>query len=206
MNLRPSETETKQFEIGQTPSSTVKFPKNLEDQINDVIEAKTERDTYKLFYETQYSTSGSQVSTSEPDKNSEILNELKKVIDLDPDEISEDPEKFEFAIYKIIHNYDSLSLMILFSLIETESIDYLIAIRLLSFLGRITHPTTYHHRSLLLQNSLKNKSRYIREGARLGLLYLNNPAAIKSLNEAIKSEPSANLKNKLIFTVKALGS
>jgi hypothetical protein len=68
----------------------------------------------------------------------------------------------------------------------------------------MNHPNTFHHRTILLTKSLKNKSRYIREGARLGLLYMKNPSVIPALEDAIKQETSERLKKKLIYTVEKI--
>ena len=198
-----SETISKPY-IVDNLSPTVTLDKGLKDQIYDLFQVKTDKDTYQLFCESQYLTSGSQVSITEPDQISHVSTVVREILSEDFKEFSEDPEQFEFSIFKIIVQYDSLSIMVIDSLIEAERFNNLIVIRLLSFLGRIHHPNTYHHRTLILENLLKNKSRYVREGARLGLLYLKNPSSIESLKEAIKVEVSINLQKKLIETLTKL--
>jgi hypothetical protein len=135
---------------------------------------------------------------------SEAIRAIEDAISLGMYDVIEEPSFFEFIIYKSIINFDSLSIMIIDNFIENERIDYLLAVQLLSFLGQMNHPNTFHHRTILLTKSLKNKSRYIREGARLGLLYMKNPSVIPALEDAIKQETSERLKKKLIYTVEKI--
>jgi hypothetical protein len=69
----------------------------------------------------------------------------------------------------------------------------------------MNHPTTYTYRTLFLQTCLSNKSKYVRDGARLGLYYLNNPSTIQSLIKAAEVESSIKLKEKILFVINHFG-
>ncbi len=177
---------------------------NIGEQISRIVDEKTHADDYQLFCESQLYISENQSTIPNPGQMSKTIDAIDNIVLLPIDEITNDPINFEFLMFKAIMYFDSLTIMILDNLIENGKIDHLLAIKILSYLGRINHPNTFHHRTLLLAKSLKHKSRYIREGARLGLLYLKNPSVIPSIKQAIEREYSELLKEKLIYTLEKL--
>lgn len=64
----------------------------------------------------------------------------------------------------------------------------------LRWLGHIEHASSYRFRFWLLEKSLSHSSVLVRDGAVLGLSFLDDPAAIPSLEQALDREPSAALR------------
>lgn len=109
-----------------------------------------------------------------------------------------DSYQYESKLTRIIADYDSLAIMVFSTLLDTQRIKFLQAIELLRFIGKINHPPTYLHRTWLLEKNLFAMSKYVRDGASLGLLYLENPSTIKPLKEAIDREPTKQLRENMI--------
>lgn len=63
--------------------------------------------------------------------------------------------------------------------------------------GMIEHPPSYRRRFDLLVEGLNSPSPRVRDGAGLGLAFLDDPAAIPHLEEAIRKERVPDLKNDL---------
>ncbi|HAF49337.1 MAG TPA: hypothetical protein DCL08_08915 [Anaerolineaceae bacterium] len=199
-----SQSIPKDFQEGSAYSESSTSEEALWSQIEVIIESDTEAKVYNSFCEQCIVTKASRSNT--PDKIE--INQAEKAVDhllsFSIDEISENSENFDFNVYRIIKCYDALSIMVFEDYIDTGKLNHLIAVALLSFLGRFNDPNTYNQRIFLLKKCLKNKSRFVRDGARLGLLYLQNPNVIPYLKEAIEQETSELLREKLIYTISVL--
>ena len=108
-----------------------------------------------------------------------------------------DNSECETNLTRIIADYGSLAIIVISTLLDTQRIKFLQAIELLRFIGKINHPPTYLHRTWLLEKNLLAVSKYVRDGASLGLLYLGNPSTIKPLKEAIDREPTKQLRENM---------
>ena len=62
------------------------------------------------------------------------------------------------------------------------------------WLGLMEDPTTHHARRLLLEDGLFAESAQVRDGAALGLSFMDDPSAIPMLRRAIEREISSILK------------
>jgi len=113
-------------------------------------------------------------------------------------------DQYRDSLFRIITRYDSLAIMVISSLLDSQRIKFLQASELLSYLGKIRHLPTYHHRTWLLVKNLTAISKYVRDGASLGLFYLENPATIQSLKMAINREPSKQLRSNMIQVLNGL--
>lgn len=112
--------------------------------------------------------------------------------------------KNDLELYKIISIYREFAILVISNLIDTERVKFLQAIHILSFLGEIRHMPTFLHRTWLLEKNLKSKSKYIRDGASLGILYLENPSTINSIKEAISIEKNPQLQKNMIQVLESL--
>lgn len=119
---------------------------------------------------------------------SSIINTVG--MDIDDDLLN---NQFGKKLYKIINKYDALAIMVISSLLDSHRIKFLQAIQLLSYIGKLRHLPTYYHRTWLLVKNLDATSKYVRDGASLGLLYLENPSTINALKAAMEREPSKQL-------------
>ena len=174
-----------------------KFVESYQASVTDAYE-------YNLFCK-QYAitrTSGSTVEN--PNEINDAEKAVNHLLSFDFEEISDDSLNFDYSVYKIIKCFGALSITVFDYYLDSEKINHLLAVSLLSFLGRIDDPNTYHLRTILLRNCLEHESLFVREGARLGLRYLMNPKVIPYLEKAIERETSELLKDKLIYTVNAL--
>lgn len=75
----------------------------------------------------------------------------------------------------------------------------------LRWLGLIKHPASYKERLYLLEVSLRSPSRWIRDGAALGLASLNDINAIPYLREAIDREQILDLRKDMELVLERLG-
>jgi hypothetical protein len=191
-------------EVGQTAST---LPEFIGKERWQVYDSTTYAKNSSFFYENQISATSykSYDNAFLPDLPSEAEEAVMKIVRGDFDETVDNSDSFDYELFNIINTYDSISIMIISNLIYSGKIEFMLAIKILGFLGRINHPQTYHHRTLLLEKCLSHESKYIREGARLGLLYLMNPSAIPSLKKAIEKENAPQLKNKMIYVLEMLG-
>jgi len=74
----------------------------------------------------------------------------------------------------------------------------------LRWLGQIKHPESYQARLFLLENSLRNPSRWVRDGAALGLAAFKDVHAIPYLRNAIEREQIHDLREDMEDVLKRL--
>ena len=129
-----------------------------------------------------------------------------QIIDTIGNEYDEDSDNSEYErnLYRIISLYDSLAIMVISNLLDTQRIKFLQAIQLLRFIGKIRHLPTYYHRTWLLVKNLSAVSKYVCDGASLGLLYLENPSTINVLRVAIERESSKQLRENMTQVLRGL--
>lgn len=65
----------------------------------------------------------------------------------------------------------------------------------LRVIGRLNHKTTYRDRLWLLERGLYSASARLRDGAVIGLAFLNDPIAVTPLRSAIEREPIPELRH-----------
>lgn len=144
---------------------------------------------------------------------SKILIDIKQLIEIedaiiDTIGIGSDDDivdnQYETNLIKILDTYGSLAITVIDNLLDSQRVKFLQAVELLSHLGSIRHLHTYQDRTLILEKYLSATSKYVRDGASLGLLYLGNRATISSIKDAIDREPSKLLKENLMQVLNAL--
>lgn len=136
----------------------------------------------------------------------DIENEILCVISFDIDEDIDIDDKFDAKMYRIVNCYNSLAIMVISNLIESKKLNFLQSTKILCFLGRIRHLPTLYARTWILENKLFSNSKYIRDAACLGLLYLENPSTINSIEKAISREASRQLKKNMAQVLEELGT
>jgi HEAT repeat protein len=80
------------------------------------------------------------------------------------------------------------------SLLIEEKVNLEVASEALRWLGHMDHPASYRHRLWLLERSLRCSSPRVRDGATLGLAFLDDPQAIPYLKQAIQREQVYELR------------
>jgi hypothetical protein len=88
--------------------------------------------------------------------------------------------------------------------IATNNADHRVIGEGLRWLGQIEHPGSYRSRLLLLERSLLSHSKWIRDGASLGLASMRDKHALPYLHKAIDSEKIPELKKDLELVLDAL--
>jgi len=189
---------TQDIEKKFEPIENFESRSNIEfiDSINERIEdAWTKLELYPSVQDTAYSSTISRLN-KDPNIFQIIEDEMLNIVDNVFDDDFYD-ESYDTNIYRVISRYGENAILVICSLIDTQKIKFLKATHLLSLIGRIHHFPTYQLRTWLLEKSLHANSKYVRDGASLGILYLENPSTITSLKEAIERESSKQLKKNM---------
>ena len=170
-----------------------------------VDKAWTRLDSIKALSETTDSSTrlDTSVFSSVCNPFEEIENRI--IINLGYERFEEiDNIQNDINIYNIISTFGEYAILVISNLIDSNRVKFLQVVHLLSLIGEIRHMPTYLHRTWLLEKSLHAKSKYVRDGASLGILYLENPSTINSLKDAINRETNAQLKKNMIQELTSL--
>lgn len=106
-------------------------------------------------------------------------------------------DEFENKFGVFIHKYLAKAITSLLIYIISGSLPTSVVHAILTIVGRISDPETHSARLWLLEHCLNLSSQKIRDGAGLGLSYLDDPAAIPYINNAITKESNPLLRNNL---------
>jgi hypothetical protein len=119
-----------------------------------------------------------------------VIDEIKPLFIAGREEFFEDgmESRFSKGLISAIEKYDDLAIDVISDLILGEKISPEVASEALRWIGKIEHNATYENRLHLLEQSLKCSSAKVRDGAILGLSFLNDFRAIDSIKEAIQKE------------------
>jgi HEAT repeat protein len=111
-------------------------------------------------------------------------------------ELFEDGIESEFSkgLMALIKKYENDALAELAYFIVYEKVSTEVAAEALRWLGLMDHLLSYHWRLWLLERSLNSRSARIRDGAVLGLSFLDDPDAIPYLRQAVDREPVKELR------------
>jgi HEAT repeat protein len=156
---------------------------------------KARRFTTDTSVETKWL--GSLGSTSSIQEQEERIREnLKTLFQIHAYEDFEDGMQSEFVDELILYilKYGSRAVNAISSIILTESAKPQVIFEALRWLGRLTHPMSYYSRLFLLERSLLSSSRWIRDGAALGLASMKDTHAIPYLREAANKEKIQDLR------------
>jgi HEAT repeats len=166
--------------------------------------ARTDRDAFAHRYIPENSSWTKYLPPDEPSENStklpdhppELSESLRALLASGKEQVFEDGIESEFskALIAFIkkYGYDALAELAYFIVYEKVSTE--VAAEALRWLGLMSHPLSYHWRLWLLERSLSSRSARVRDGASLGLAFLDNPDAIPYLRQAIEREPIAELR------------
>jgi hypothetical protein len=135
-------------------------------------------------------------STEQKERPEEIDQEIEGLFEIAKEQIFEDGIESEFSrgLISIIKEYGNDAMIVIANLIVTDQVNAEVASEALRWLGHIDHPKTYRYRLWVLERSLYCSSVRIRDGAVLGLSFLNDPHAISYLKRAIERETCKELR------------
>jgi hypothetical protein len=119
-----------------------------------------------------------------------IMDEIESLFISGREEFFEDgmESRFSKGLISTIEKYYDLAIDAISDLILSEKVSPEVASEALRWIGKIEHNATYENRLHLLEQSLKCSSAKVRDGAILGLSFLNDFRAIGSIKEAIQKE------------------
>ncbi len=113
------------------------------------------------------------------------------------EEIFEDGMESDFSVSltEFIVSYGRSAMETIIPIILSEHTNTEVVSETLRVIGRINHETTYRDRLWLLERGLYSSSARVRDGAILGLAFLNDPLAIAPLKSAIEREQISELRH-----------
>ncbi len=137
-----------------------------------------------------------------------IEEELRAFFAAGREEFFEDGMETEFSrrLVALIDRYGDVAIEILADLILGEQVDSEVASEALRWIGQIENPLTQRQRRWLLERSLSSAHASIRDGAVLGLSFMDDPAAISSIARALEQEKNRHLLLRMEKTLAQLTS
>jgi len=129
----------------------------------------------------------------------ELGENFRQLLTSAQDEIFEDGMESEFSrhLAAIIEQYGNDALEELAYFIVYEKVSGEVTAEALRWLGMLDDPKTYLFRRWLLERSLRASSLWVRDGAALGLSFMDDPHAISFLKVAITMETIDEIRESL---------
>jgi len=147
-------------------------------------------------------------STKRLDVGEEMISQIETLFEAAREIHFEDGMENDFSgeLIRLVRQHSNLTIDTLAHLVITEKVNARVASEALRWLGCMDDPDTYRARLWLLERSLYCSSARVRDGAALGIAFMDDPRAAEHLREAIKREPVAELKRDLEQVLKQLES
>lgn len=136
----------------------------------------------------------------------EVQEQVDALLVLANEEHFEDGMESEFSkkLTRVIKKYGNDAVNVLTNFILSETVSPETAAEALRWIGYLDHPPTYNKRLWLLEKSLSCRSPIIRDGAILGLSYLDDPHAIPFIENAIRHEQREELQKDMLQVLNQL--
>jgi len=111
----------------------------------------------------------------------------------------EDGTESEFIneLSSYVLKYGTIAVEVIASIVLKFDIKPQVTFEALRWLGSITHSESYRSRLFLLERSLRNPSRWVRDGAALGLVSMKDVHAVPYIRDAIDREQIQDLRKDL---------
>lgn len=181
---------------------------------DDWIKDRLERKRRIAARAADASTSGapgvfSANATSEPRFAASATSVLREIYLLFRDAVYEDFEfgresEFVRLLESEIVEHGATAIQAIARLILTHQVDARVAGEALRWLGRLDYAQSYHLRFNLLTQSLRDPSRWVRDGAVLGLYEMKDRRSIPVLEAAIKTEPIGEMRRDMADVLRRL--
>jgi hypothetical protein len=146
-----------------------------------------------------YSQEWSSSRTTAPSRSEDVGIIIRKLLNTSGEEISDEGDGYNFykKLESIIKKNGPDAVLALYSPIMSEDNNPEVIAETLHCLGKINNPETYELQLWLLEKSLEHPSPWVRDGAILGISYLNDPHAIPSLKSRIEREQRRILRREI---------
>jgi len=112
--------------------------------------------------------------------------------------------RFSRRLAFLLARYGPAAIMPIGHMIASERTSDQVKWEALRVLGQVDSPSTHDQRRRILQRTLLDPSRWVRDGAALGLSWMEDPAAIPALEKAIDQEPTEELRRNLTVLLRHL--
>lgn len=151
---------------------------------------ETDAATLDYYNEGIESSTSQQVDSGKLEEKATVLFASAK------DQIFEDGMESNFSreLVEFVKAYGHSAMEIIIRIVLSDRINFEIVSEALRVIGRIHHPATCRERLWLLESGLYSSSARVRDGAVVGLAYLDDPIAITPLGLAIKRESVTELR------------
>lgn len=203
-------------------ANPIKYFADAADKINQTINQTIESWASK-FSEAPEPVSyakSSQTTTEKPKGASELDRSTSAVSDIPWSIITEIYDAFASAtnidfeygmdnafllrLEEVVEKYGVATVKIIRDIVVNSYSDAPVLSEALRYLGDMNHSPTYRQRLFLLVDALKHDDSYVRDGAILGLAAMDDPRAIPYLEDALKSEHIAELREDMKLVINQL--
>jgi len=129
-------------------------------------------------------------STSKSNDLNLLFKQANLIFTKAKEEIFEDGMESVFSrnLSNFVKSYSHSAMEAIISVVLSNQTNAEVASEALRILGRLNHKSTYRERLWLLERGLYSDSARVRDGAILGLAFLDDPLAIAPLKSAIERE------------------
>lgn len=150
--------------------------------------------------------SASTISHRAPERTPPPPTDIEALFSRAREEIFRDgfESAFSRGLVGAVGKYGNVALKAIDRLIWAEQTDVEVASEALRCLGQIRSKQTHNNRLRLLEKSLCHPSAWARDGAGLGLAWMDDPHAIPFLKEAIQREHCIELQRDLTQVLEQL--
>ena len=111
---------------------------------------------------------------------------------------------FEIKLHELVLSFGIAVLEHLHDIIKDSICSINVAAEILRILGNIGDAQTHPYRKWLMEKYLRHPSYYVRDGAIVGLLHLDDPSSISVVEAVIENESSPVLKKDMLQLVHQL--
>ena len=124
---------------------------------------------------------------------------IENLFSVGRNEVFEDGMESSFTkeLVSLVEKYGEIAILEIARIITSERAEAYVAAEALKWIGRIKDKGTHSFRRWLLVRGLTSSSPLVREGAGLGLSFINDSAAITSLKQAVEREQIVELRDDL---------
>lgn len=145
-------------------------------------------------------------ATSTYDILPQLVAEIRDIFIAAGDEYFEDGVETDFSrsVIQLVEQYRDDAIKALQSMISRDLLAPKLVAEALCWLGQVEEPASHIKRRELLQENLGHRSPYIRDGAMVGLAYLEDPRSLEALRVALQREPIAELREYIEETIEQL--
>lgn len=136
-------------------------------------------------------------TTQQVQPSPELKSHIKALFGRSAEEVFEDGMESHFSreLTAAIIQYGDLAILVMADLITADKVSPSAASEALRWIGDLEHKQTHRSRLDLVERSLGCSSMVVKDGAVLGLSFLDDPHATDALEEAMQSETSEILRS-----------